>query len=207
MTRERLASTADEAASAAIEIGFPVVLKIESPDIAHKTEAGGVMLGVKDESAAKDGFDRIVANARRYNPEAEITGVLVQEMVSGGRELILGMSQDSDFGPAVAVGLGGIFVEVLKDVSLGVPPLGERDSRAMLSRLRGSAILDGTGARGAGPADTDAIVDILGRFSQLCIDLRDVVSEIDINPLLVFDRGDGARVVDCLIVPGSNGAR
>ncbi len=207
VTRERLASTADEAASAATEIGFPVVLKIESPDIAHKTEAGGVMLGIKDESAAKAGFDRVVANARRYNPDAEIAGVLVQEMVSGGRELILGMSQDSDFGPAVAVGLGGIFVEVLKDVSLGVPPLSERDSHAMLSRLRGSAILDGTGARGASPADIDAIVDILGRFSQLCIDLRDVVSEIDINPLLVFDRGNGARVVDCLIVPGSNGAK
>jgi acyl-CoA synthetase (NDP forming) len=144
-------------------------------------------------------------NARRYNAAAEITGVLVQEMVSGGRELILGMSKDADFGPAIAVGLGGIFVEVLKDVTLGVPPLTERDRRSMLSRLRGAAILDGTGARGAGPADVDAVVDILGKFSQLCIDLRDDVSEIDINPLLVFERGQGARVVDCLIVPAANG--
>jgi acyl-CoA synthetase (NDP forming) len=126
-------------------------------------------------------------------------------MVSGGRELILGMSKDADFGPAIAVGLGGIFVEVLKDVTLGVPPLTERDRRSMLSRLRGAAILDGTGARGAGPADVDAVVDILGKFSQLCIDLRDDVSEIDINPLLVFERGQGARVVDCLIVPAANG--
>lgn len=207
VTRETLATTADDAVSAAYEIGFPVVLKVESPDIAHKTEAGGVLLDVQDESAVRAGFERIVSNARRFNPEAEIAGVLVQQMVVGGRELILGMSQDPDFGPAVAVGLGGIFVEVLKDVSLGVPPLSERDRRSMLSRLRGAAILDGTGARGAAPADVDAVVDILGKFSQLCVDLRDDVSEIDINPLLVFDRGDGASVVDCLIVPATNGAK
>ncbi len=202
ITREQLATSATEAASMASEVGFPVVLKIESPDIAHKTEAGGVLLGLKDAAAVMDGYEQVVSNARRYNPQAEISGVLVQEMMSGGREMILGMSQDSDFGPAVAVGLGGIFVEVLKDVALGVPPLTERDSRSMLSRLRGKAILDGV--RGEGPADVDAIVDVLGKFSQLCVDLRDVVSEIDINPLLVFEQGKGARVVDCLIVPGTN---
>ncbi len=203
VTREKLATSANQAAQFASEIGFPVVLKIESPDIAHKTEAGGVLLGVKDEDAVCQGYDRIVASAKEYNSEAEITGVLVQEMVSGGREMILGMSKDADFGPAVAVGLGGIFVEVLKDVTLGVPPLTERDSRLMLDRLRGKAILEGT--RGAAPADVDEVVKILGKFSQLCIDLQDVVSEIDINPLLVFDQGQGARVVDCLIVPESNG--
>jgi acetyltransferase len=205
VTRERLTTSADEAVAAAGEIGYPVVLKIESPDIAHKTEAGGVLLRLADASAVRDGYEQVIANARAYDPSAEIAGVLVQEMVSGGRELILGMSQDADFGPAIAVGLGGIFVEVLKDVTLGVPPLSERDSRSMLARLRGSAILDGT--RGQGPADVDAVVDILGKFSQLCIDLRDDVSEIDINPLLVFERGQGARVVDCLIVPSTNGDR
>ncbi|HEX3721726.1 MAG TPA: acetate--CoA ligase family protein, partial [Nitrolancea sp.] len=205
VTREILASSADDAAGAAQTLGFPVVLKIESPDIAHKTEAGGVILNPPDEETVRAGYEQIIANTRNYNPEAEISGVLVQEMVTGGRELILGMSRDADYGPAVAVGLGGIFVEVLKDVSLGVPPLAERDRRSMLARLRGAAILDGTGARGAGPADVDAIVDILGKFSQLCIDLRDDVSEIDINPLLVFERGQGARVVDCLIVPSVNG--
>ncbi|HEY8292891.1 MAG TPA: acetate--CoA ligase family protein [Thermomicrobiales bacterium] len=204
VTRERLATNADEAVSAAQEIGYPVALKIESPDIAHKTEAGGVLLNVADDSAVRVGFETVIANAWKYKPEAQLGGVLVQEMVSGGRELILGMTQDPVYGPAVAVGLGGIFVEILKDVALGVPPLTEHDSRAMLGRLRGAAILDGT--RGAAPADTDAVVDILGTFSQLCLDLRDVVSEIDINPLLVFDRGAGARVVDCLIVPGTNGA-
>ncbi len=204
VTRERLATNADEAVAAAQAIGYPVALKIESPDIAHKTEAGGVLLNIADDGAVRTDFETVIANAWKYKPEAQLGGVLVQEMVSGGRELILGMTQDAAYGPAVAVGLGGIFVEVLKDVALGVPPLTEHDSRAMLGRLRGVAILEGT--RGAAPADTDAVVDILGKFSQLCLDLRDVVSEIDINPLLVFDRGAGARVVDCLIVPGTNGA-
>ncbi|MGI8691022.1 MAG: acetate--CoA ligase family protein [Thermomicrobiales bacterium] len=204
VTRERLATSADEAVAAAQAIGYPVALKIESPDIAHKTEAGGVLLNIADDGAVRTGFETVIANAWQYKPEAQLGGVLVQEMVSGGREMIVGMTQDPVYGPAVAVGLGGIFVEVLKDVALGVPPLTEHDSRAMLGRLRGAAILEGT--RGAAPADTDAVVDILGKFSQLCLDLRDVVSEIDINPLLVFDRGAGARVVDCLIVPGTNGA-
>jgi acyl-CoA synthetase (NDP forming) len=122
-------------------------------------------------------------------------------MVRGGRELIVGMTQDPQFGPAVAVGLGGVFVETLKDVALGVPPLTRRDVDGMLARLRGRAILDGSGARGADPADVDAVVDTLLRFSQLCLDLRDDVAEIDINPLLALPRGQGVRVVDCLIVP------
>jgi acyl-CoA synthetase (NDP forming) len=199
--RERLATTADEAVAAARAIGYPVVLKIESPDLPHKTEAGGVLLGVADDDGVREGFARIIANARAFKPDAAIGGVLVQELVRGGRELILGMTQDPGFGPAIAVGLGGIFVETLKDVALGVPPLTARDARGMLARLRGAAILEGSGSRGAGPADTDAIVAILERFSQLCIDLKDDVAEIDINPLLALPRGEGARVVDCLIVP------
>ncbi len=201
VTRESLATTADAAIAAARAIGYPVALKIESPDIAHKTEAGGVLLDVRDDAAVRVGFTTIIANARRYNPDAQIAGVLVQEMVSGGREMILGMTRDPAYGPAVMVGLGGVFVEVLQDIALGVPPLTDRDSRAMLARLRSAAILDGSGARGAAPADTDAVVEILGKFSRLCLDLGDLVQEIDINPLLVFDSGYGARVVDCLIVP------
>ncbi len=201
VTRETLATNADVAVAAAGEIGYPVVLKIESPDIAHKTEAGGVLLNISSDQAVRDGFDQIVASAKAYDPDATISGVLVQEMVSGGREMILGMTQDSTFGPAVAVGLGGIFVEVLKDVALGVPPISETAGRDMLDRLRGRAILDGV--RGSAPADVDALLGLLGGFSQLCIDLRDDVAEIDINPLLVFDEGQGARVVDCLIVPAA----
>lgn len=203
-TKETLVTNADDAVSAAREIGFPVVLKIESPDITHKTEAGGVLLGVADEDAVRAGFQQVLDNARRYNASAQISGVLVQQMVSGGRELILGMTQDATFGPAVAVGLGGIFVEILKDVQLGVPPLTTADAREMLGRLRGKAILDG--ARGQGPADIDTVIDIVERFSRLCLDLKDVVAEIDINPLLVFEQGKGACVVDCLIVPKAEGS-
>jgi acetyltransferase len=181
--------------------GYPVVLKVESPDIQHKTEAGGVLLGLDSADAVRAGFEQIMRSARQHEPDAQIDGVLVQEMLSGGRELIVGMTQDATFGPAVAVGLGGIFVEVLRDVALGVPPLTAEMAREMLGRLRGRAILDGSGGRGAPPADLDAIIDILQRFGQLCVDVRDEVAAIDINPLLVFPRGLGARVVDCLIVP------
>jgi acetyltransferase len=197
-TTEILTTSADEAVSAAAEIGYPVVLKIESPDITHKTEAGGVLLGVQDEAGARSGFEQIMASAQRFNPAARLSGVLVQQMAAPGREMIVGMTRDPDFGPAVAVGLGGIFVEVLKDVALGVPPLSDVAARSMLDRLRGKAILDGT--RGQGPADVDAVVDILLKFSQLCLDLKDEVSEIDINPLVVYEAGRGALVVDCLVV-------
>ncbi|HLT19379.1 MAG TPA: acetate--CoA ligase family protein, partial [Thermomicrobiales bacterium] len=200
-TSEQLATTPDEAVAAAEAIGYPVVLKIESPDITHKTEAGGVLLNLQDADAVRAGFDRVIDSARKYDPDAELSGVLVQQMAApGAREMIVGMTRDLDFGPAVAVGLGGIFVEVLKDVALGVPPITGAAARDMLSRLRGKAILDGT--RGQGPADVDAVVDILQKFSQLCLDLQDDVAEIDINPLLVYERGQGALVVDCLVVPG-----
>jgi acyl-CoA synthetase (NDP forming) len=201
VTREELATDADGAVAAAERIGYPVVLKIESPDIAHKTEAGGVVLDLGDAAAVRDGFARVMQNAAAYDAGAAVNGVLVQEMAPRGTELILGMSQDGSFGPAVAVGLGGILVEVLKDVQLGVPPFTESDARSMLQRLRGRAILDGV--RGAQPADVDEVVRIVMRFAQLCLDLRDEVAEIDINPLLVFERGQGAQVVDCLIVPSA----
>ncbi len=201
VTSETLATSANEAVNAAREIGYPVVLKIESPDIVHKTDAGGVLLNVSGDEAVRAGFSQIMENAQAFDPEALLSGVLVQEMVSGGRELILGMTQDREFGPVIAIGLGGIFVEVLKDIALGVPPLCEHDGEAMLQRLRGKAILEGT--RGDAAADIPAVLDILSRFSQLCIDLKDDVAEIDINPLLVFDEGDGATVVDCLIIPVS----
>jgi acetyltransferase len=201
VTREELATDADGAVAAAERIGYPVVLKIESPDIAHKTEAGGVLLNLADADAVRHGFARVIQNATSYDATAAVNGVLVQEMAPRGTELILGMSQDPSFGPAVAVGLGGVLVEVLKDVQLGVPPFAESDARAMLQRLRGRAILDGV--RGAPPVDVDEVVRIVMRFAQLCLDLRDAVAEIDINPLLVFEQGQGARVVDCLIVPSA----
>ena len=201
VTRERLVTSADDAVDAARSIGYPVVLKIESPDIAHKTEAGGVLLGVADAAAARAGFTRVMDNARASAPGARLDGVLVQQQAGSGYELILGMTQDPDFGPVVAVGLGGVFVETLRDVALGVPPLTDRDARDMLERLRAYRVLEGSGARGGAPADIDALAGIITRFGQLCVDLRDDVAEIDINPLLALERGHGALVLDALVVP------
>jgi acetate---CoA ligase (ADP-forming) len=203
VTREALARSSDEAVAIANDIGYPVVLKIESPDILHKTEAGGIALDIRSDSEVRDAYQTILDNAAKYRPDAAVNGVVVQQMARPGRELILGMSRDPSFGPAIAVGLGGIFVEVLKDVQIGVPPLTNRDVTEMLARLRGYAILEGSGARGAGPADIDELVRIVSQFSQCCIDLDGIVSEIDINPLLLYDAGAGACVVDCLVVPAT----
>lgn len=198
-TREMLATRLDEALSAASGIGYPVALKVESPGLLHKTEADALLLDVQNDDALVDGFGWVLANARRAAPAAEIRGVLVQEMVRDGTELIVGMSLDPQFGPVVACGLGGIFVDTLRDVQLLLPPLSEADVRSALERLRGYPILQGT--RGAVAADLDALVDALRRFSELCDDLRDVAKEIDINPLVVRQAGRGVCAVDATIVP------
>jgi acetate---CoA ligase (ADP-forming) len=199
VTRERLATTPDEAVDAAGALGYPVALKVESPDILHKTEAGGLALDVRDGAGVREAFGRVLANARRHTPGADIRGVLVQEMVPAGREVLVGMSRDPQFGPIVACGLGGVLVETLRDVQLLPPPLTEPEVRATLARLRGYPVLLGT--RGAGAADLDALVDVLLRFADLVGDLGDLVREIDVNPLVVYQSGAGACAVDCVIVP------
>ncbi|MBI5880186.1 MAG: acetate--CoA ligase family protein [Chloroflexi bacterium] len=199
VTKEGIAQSADEAARVAQAIGFPVVLKIVSPQIMHKTEAGGVVLNVKSADDAKTAFERITASCKKYNPQAELQGVSVQEMVGGGQEMILGMTRDPQFGPGVLVGLGGIFVEVLKDAALNIPPIDAEGAQAMIDSLRGKAILKG--ARGLKPSDVGALVQTLQDFSQLCVELKDDVKEIDINPFVVFENGKGAKALDCLIVP------
>ncbi len=199
VTKECVATSAEDAAHNAEQIGFPVALKIVSPQILHKTEAGGVVLNVQSAAEAHAAFERIMQNAQRYSPQAELQGVSVQEMVQGGHEMIVGMTRDPQFGPAVLVGLGGIFVEVLKDVALRIPPVNADDAREMIDSLKGKAILQG--ARGAKPADLDALANVLIAFSQLVLDLKDDVREIDINPLVVFEQGKGAKALDCLIVP------
>src|SRR5262249_20726322 len=199
VTHERVVTSAAEAAQAAQEIGFPVAMKIVSPQITHKTEAGGVVLNVVRVDEVRATFERIMDKARHYNAQAELYGVSVQEMVQGGHETIVGMTSDPQFGPGIIFGLGGIFVEVLHDTVLRVPPLHADEAREMIDTLKGAAILKG--ARGQKPADLGAIVDVLCKFSHLCLDLRGVVQEIDINPLLVLDAGQGARAVDCLVVP------
>jgi len=197
IARESLATSAEEAVEIARRIGYPVVLKIESPEIAHKTEARAVEIGISNDAEVRAAYGGIMENAQAYNSAAQINGVLVQEMVSGGREVIIGMTQDSQWGPTIVLGLGGILVELLKDIAMRVAPLTRFDVEEMMHELKGAKILKGF--RGQPPADIAAVIDIVLRFSQLCLDLKDDIVEIDINPLMVFENGKGAKVVDCLM--------
>jgi acyl-CoA synthetase (NDP forming) len=198
VTRERVAKSPREAAGLAEEIGFPVALKIDSPDILHKSEAEAIRLSVNSQEEVIRFYDEIIANAQAHNPNARINGVLVQEMIRGGTEVMIGMSQDPQFGPTVAFGLGGIFVEVLKDISLRVAPLSTSDAEQMVKEIKGYQILQGI--RGKKPSDVNAIVDVLLRISRLAQNCRDIITEIDINPLIVFDEGRGVKAADALVV-------
>jgi len=198
VTREQVAKSPREAIRLAEEIGFPVALKIDSPDILHKSDAGAIRLDVNSQEELIRFYDEIIANAETYNPHARINGVLVQEMMRGGTEVMIGMSQDPQFGPTIAFGLGGIFVEVLKDISLRVAPLSISDAEQMVKEIKGYQILQGV--RGKKPSDVKAIVDVLLRISRLAQDCKDIISEIDVNPLIVFDEGRGVKAADALVV-------
>jgi acetyltransferase len=195
--KSRLAQTPEEAVEIAQEIGYPVVLKIASPDILHKTDVGGIRLNLRSANDVRDAFDLIVYRSGRYVPGARIWGCQVQEMVSGGREVLLGMSRDPQFGPLVAFGLGGIYVEALKDVSFRVAPFGRREADEMIREIRSYPLLEGV--RGEQPADHEAMVDALLRISRLVTDFPEIV-ELDINPLVVFEEGHGAVAIDMRLV-------
>jgi acyl-CoA synthetase (NDP forming) len=202
VTREALATTRDEAVRHANEIGFPVALKIQSADIPHKTEAGGVRIGLDDAEAVASACEEILDSARRHAPDARFDGVLVQEMVAGGTEVILGINNDPLFGPAIMFGLGGIFAEVLKDVTFRLAPITSSEAHEMIREIRAFKVLDG--ARGRPKADIPALADAIVRLSALAMDLRDVVAELDINPLFVLPAGFGVKAADALIKPVSN---
>lgn len=204
ITRERLAETAEEAVSAAEEIGYPVVLKVMSPDLLHKTEVGGVILNISGPDEVKKAFEQILEQANKSNPAAVIEGILVQEMLGQGLEVFVGIKKDPVFGPAVAFGLGGIFVEVLKDTAIRIAPLREEDAREMINEIKGKALFEGV--RGRPPVDVDALVDILMKVSRLAVELKDSIGEIDINPLIVFEKGAGVVAADALIVPAKTPA-
>jgi len=197
VTREKLAATRDAAVKAAQAIGFPVAMKVQSADISHKTEAKAVRLGVDNAADVAAAFDEIMRNAKIYKADARIDGVLVQEMVGGGTEVIVGITNDALFGPAVMFGLGGIFAEVLKDVAFRLAPITPAIAREMVEEVKGYPVL--AGARGKPPADVDALVDALVKLSALAVDLKDHIAELDINPLLVMSKGQGVKAADALI--------
>ncbi len=201
LVRTSLACDEEEAARIASEFGFPVALKIESPDLPHKTEAGGVRLGLPDPGSVRSAFREIVRSARAYDPAARIEGVTIQSMAAPGTELVLGLQHDAAFGPVVMVGLGGIFIEVLKDVVFGVPPLDHAAALAMIGRIRAQAML--RGVRGNAPVDVDALAQALCALSRIAVEHPEI-SELDVNP--VFANEDGIVAVDWLMMRRSNHA-
>jgi acetyl coenzyme A synthetase (ADP forming)-like protein len=193
----RFAKSEDEALHAAREIGYPVVLKIVSPDIAHKVDVGGVKLDIHSDAELRENYRQMLADVQKAKPDARIFGVFVQEFIKGGKETILGLKRDPLFGPLLMFGLGGIYVEALRDVTFRIAPIRELGVHRMIRQIRGFKILEGF--RGEPPSDIDAIAECLARLSQLATQLEEIV-ELDINPLVVFEKGRGARVVDARIV-------
>ena len=186
-------------------IGYPVALKVQSQDISHKTEARAIRLDIESDAELASAYEEVLSNARAYKKDARIEGVLVQEMVKDGVEAILGVTNDPLFGPAVMFGLGGIFAEVMKDVSFRLAPVTPSVAREMVEEIAGYPVL--AGARGRPRADVDALVDAIVRLSALAIDLKDYVGELDINPLFVFAEGKGVKAADALIRPPAKGRK
>jgi len=191
----KLIKSEDEIVGLAKEINFPIVMKIVSPDIIHKTEAGGVKVGIKDEKEAKAAYQDIIYKVKKYKKEAKISGVIAYSMIPQGTEIIIGMMKDPQFGPVIMFGLGGIFVEILKDISFRILPLEERDAEEMISEIKGYQILKGI--RGETPKDVKSIRDVLMKISQLVMDNPEI-KEIDLNPVFLFNQG--LQVVDARMI-------
>jgi len=198
VTRTLLAKTEDDAVQLAREVGYPIVMKIVSPDILHKSDAGGVKVNIKDEAGVREAYKTILANAKNYKATANVHGIAVQEMAPWGTEVILGSINDPTFGPTLMFGLGGIFVEVLKDVTFRVTPVSSDQAAQMLSEIKAAPIL--AGVRGEGPRDREALADTICRYSTMILDLKDEISESDANPVLVYAEGKGVKVVDARII-------
>lgn len=198
IARTQLAKSEDDAVELARKIGYPIVMKIVSPDILHKSDAGGVKVNIRDENAVRDAFRTIMSNAKNYKANARIHGIAVQEMAPWGTEVILGSVNDPTFGPTMMFGLGGIFVEVLKDVTFRVAPVTSTQAERMLGEIRGAPIL--AGVRGEAPRDKIALAETICAYSSMILDLKDEISESDANPVLVYEEGKGVKVVDARII-------
>ena len=191
----RLATTKEDAAKMADALGYPIVLKIVSPQITHKSDVGGVALNLGSAAEVSAAFERIVASAKQHVPDATIEGVAVQRMEKQGIEVIIGMTKDPQFGPVLMFGLGGVMVEILKDVAFRVVPINERDARQMINEIKGKPLLDGY--RGSEPADIGKLQELLMKVSSF-VEQHPEVAELDLNP--VFAYKDGAKAVDARIV-------
>lgn len=199
MTREILAREWNGVRQAVGEIGWPIALKVVSDQIAHKSEHGLVALAITDEVQLREAYDRLLAAARTVAPREAIAGLLVQEMVSGGLETFVGVSRDPDFGPVIAVGLGGVGIEVFKDYALRLLPLAQNDAATMITELKAYPLL--RGARTPQPYDIEALADLIERVGDIAWAERELLGEIDLNPVKLFAAGRGCRIVDALIVP------
>ncbi|MBC7218800.1 MAG: acetate--CoA ligase family protein [Hadesarchaea archaeon] len=199
VSRTALARDVEEAVRIAREIHYPLVLKIASPDIIHKSDAKGVMVGINSELELRQAFNEIIKNAREYKPDAKILGVSIQEYLPPAREVIVGAIQDHSFGATVMFGLGGIWVEVLKDISFRLAPLSIEEAVEMIKEIKGYPVL--AGLRGTPPADIGAIASIIQKVGQLAHEFPEI-AEMDLNPVFVFNEGKGAVAVDARIVLG-----
>ena len=197
--RADLARSAEEAGRLAAEIGFPVALKIVSPDIFHKSEVGGIALKLGDEAAVQAAYTAMLARVLERQPDARIEGALVTQMAPPGHELIVGMRRDPQFGPLLMFGLGGIYVELLKDVAFRVAPFSRAETLAMIGETHAGKLL--AGLRGQPPADIDAVAEVIERVARLALD-QPRIQEIDVNPLVVYPAGQGALAVDVRMVVG-----
>jgi len=194
-TVEKPAFSADEAAAVAGKIGFPVVLKVYAAEITHKSDVGGVKVNLKNAEDVKKAFNDIIASVKQHKPDAKNVGVLVENMVLPGQEVIIGATKDPQFGPMIMFGLGGIFVEVLKDVVFRLPPVSKAEAVDMMGEIKGAPILKGV--RGAKPADVDAVAGVVEKVGMMVMDFPEI-SELDMNPVFAYEHG--AIVVDARIL-------
>ena len=191
-----IATTEDEAVDVANKIGYPIVMKISSPQIIHKSDAGGVKVNLANDAEVRDGFKAIMENAKKYDSNAEIKGVLIVEMVKGGKEMIIGSKLEPGMGPVVMLGMGGIYVEILKDVTFRLAPLTDQEANDMISSIKTKKLLDGV--RGEKPSDISKLSECIQRLSQLVTDFTEI-KELDMNPVLVMEQGEGCKILDVRI--------
>ena len=196
LPKSTLAKTENDAGKIAKKIGYPVVMKITSPQIIHKSDAGGVKVNLKNDKEVKAAFKTIVTNAKKYNKKAEIKGVLIVEMIKGGKEMIIGSKLEPGMGPVIMLGMGGIYVEVLKDVTFKLAPVTDKEADDMISSIKMKKILEGV--RGEKPSDVKKLSECIQRLSQLVTDFKEI-KELDMNPVLVMEQGKGCKILDVRI--------